>query len=343
MAGSLARLHGLENEIWTIRNRGFSIFESPTMGGPEGHFFLKGQHVPPQEVRTFARQLEARAKAGFNAPAPCRPPPPAAEIFKSAPLTIQQKAEPMTDIFRGSTEADVRSDMALLAEEHGSQAAAAKACGIDKNRWNNFRNGIVRVGADIMDGLYGPRGTDLRKAVRGKPAAATIPAGDAAEAAGDPPPPVTVSAEAPKAAPEIEDQAKDCPPAAPEAGTAGGEGAPLTDAPASVPGSDLDATPPADRIEITLRPIDFGDLRERFKTVHDDDLAIAPAGAKPAASQLEPPDRLAAVFEAAQAEIANQLKMIDGELEALEDERRALEADADKLRKASAALAELVK
>lgn len=328
MSGSLTRLHGLENEVWLIRNRGFSIFESTTMGGTDGHFFLKGKHVTPQDVKAFARQLEQRAKAGFNSPAPIElhrdPPPPAAEIFKSAPLTLSScrgsqarpiattpKEEPaVTDLFRGLTEAEIRADMALLAEEWGSHTAAAKAAGVEKSRWNNVRH-AVRIGADIMLALYGPEGTTLRAEIRAPQgedeqppaeAPAPIPAGDAAPAAGDPPPPATVSAEAPKAAPEIDE------PAAEPTCTMDDMAAALGD-----------AGPANPMIAAQLQAWGVG------------------------AQEGKAPDRLAAVFDMAQAEIARQLQLIDGELEALDDERRTLESEADKLRKAAAALADLAK
>lgn len=302
MAGSLTRLHGLENEIWLIRNRGFSIFESATMGGPAGHFFLKGKHVKPGDVRTFARQLEQRAKAGLNSPPPIelhRDPPPAADVFKSAPLTISSKEPTVTDIFRGMTEAEIRNDMALLAEEWGTHSAAARAAGVEKSRWNNVRHS-QRIATDIMLALYGPEGTSLRAEIRAPleedeqppaEAPAPLPADDAAEAAGDPLPPATVSAEASKAAPEIDE---------PPAGEAGGAAG--SDLGISLSGPQEPLAPPADT-----------------------------------------PDRLAAVFAMAQAEISRQLELIAGEIEALEEECRTLKLEEIKLRNAGAALADLAK
>lgn len=162
---SLTRLHCLENEVWLIRNRGFSIFESPSMKGPEGHFFLKGKHVTPQDVRAFARQLEERAKLKFNSVPPIIP---AAEAFRTVPITIapKPKEQPMPDLLRGMNEADVRADMKLLGQEHGGHPRAAIAAGVGKSGWSNCFYGVKRISHAMMEALYGPEGTALRAQIR---------------------------------------------------------------------------------------------------------------------------------------------------------------------------------
>lgn len=203
---SLASLWGLEPAIWLIRSRGFVICESRTMGGPEGHFHLKGRHVTPQEVKQFAEKLEERQKMGLNSPPPARPPADPVSIFQP-PKTQEQPT--MADHMRGTSPYKVRADMEQLREEWGSDRAAAEAAGLSKTTFVTTRNGSVPVGRTAILALYGPTGTTLRPEIRntGRPAAPTPPpsapeapasAPSGPETPAEEPPAISAPPEAPK-------------------------------------------------------------------------------------------------------------------------------------------------
>ncbi len=327
---SLTRLHGLENEVWLIRNRGFSIFESSTMKGPEGRFFLKGKHVTPQEVRAFARTLEQRAKAGFNTPLPA-----AAKAFQAVPVIIipKRKEPPMTDRYRGLNEADILADMRRMEEAVGRKRAL-ELTGAAKSSWVNALAGHQGPSASLIAGLYGPEGINLRpqlaKVLRLATSAIDTPAGDAAEAAGHGAPldeKGLVCTEAPQVQPHEDNHCEDC------------------DLPIEICAcEDAAAHDAAEEPPAGEAGEDAGSDLVDNAPVHQEPVA-SPADtghAELLVDEAPRPDRLRTALDAAKAEIRRQQQLVDQELEALEDEKRQLEADADKLRKAEAALDALV-
>jgi hypothetical protein len=168
---SLASALGLDNEIALLKSRGFAVYEARTVGGPDGKFRVGSSFMDAAEVRTIANRQADRFPDNPYLPRKAAPgnrgqqqPPP--KCSARLQVTPKPKEIVMSDRLRGMNEADVRSDMETVADEHGSQIAAARAVGLDKNRWNNTRAGYVRIGDDIMLALYGPEGTTLRAEIR---------------------------------------------------------------------------------------------------------------------------------------------------------------------------------
>jgi len=148
---------GLDEDVHFIRTRGYSVWEATVSGGDPGTFILNRLPASPEDVRAFANRLRKRLQI-------LRLPSHHIPMADNNP-----KDQQMSNKYRGLSENDIRDDMRKLVKEHGSHPAAAAACGIAKSTRGNSLRGIANIGDKVMDGLYGPSGTDLRPEVRAKP------------------------------------------------------------------------------------------------------------------------------------------------------------------------------